>query len=469
MDLRKQPGLFLGVTLLAAIFRSNLAFAVMPEPGPACSRLLKAPSPDEFASRHGFPTAIEADAKNSILLDDFLVRDQGDYGCCWISSTSAYFERKLFDLYGKAIPLSDNYQNLITLFYRIEEGLFFGEEVSAGGWQETANWMFTNAGIYPVSGGWKPKIDLKAPGVADEFLKVLNEKIFDYQSRLKNMHARSATSLEAWEFTVKKRSELYEFLRETVGNPPSTFVLEADGKTYTPNSFARLIAPAGEVIKISAYIPEEPRAALRTASAIVDAIQKENSLFTLFPETKALSLPTKDVVDDVKKRVVANRLYSRSHTGTFFEEISKPLKEIHEKIADALRSGETVFLSSPMVRAYVDGSTGVMSLRAKGATAEDAKSAVISGAHAMLITGAYLDKTGVLLGYRVQNSYGEGSGRLGYYYMDVDYFDSFIKNVKFSKRMPAPVKPAETKIKYEGSAKFVPKMKPKPKSPAKEP
>jgi aminopeptidase C len=80
----------------------------------------------------------------------------------------------------------------------------------------------------------------------------------------------------------------------------------------------------------------------------------------------------------------------------------------------------------------------MMSISGQGFTLKDAAAAPILGGHAMLITGIYRSKTGAVLGYRIQNSWGPERGKIGYYYMDKDYFDAFANRVTFAA--PAAVK-----------------------------
>lgn len=460
MNLRKQNLALLAVTLLTFVSLSRLTLANELELSRPCNSVLRPLSPLEFEALHQFHPAVKADAVKSVLLDDFPVHNQGKYGCCWTSSASGNFERELYKVFGKHIPLSDEYQILITLFYRVEEALFYGDAIFQGGWQETANWMFTNIGIYPNSGGWKPKKDLMAPGAAKEFLGFLNFEIANYQAQLKLMHKSGATNEAAWEYTLKKRTELHHHMRTYLGNPPSSFTLDADGKKYTPNSFLRTILSKTEIIQIVDFSPSEPRAALRTNDESAEVIQPAYSLFELFPDTRKFLVPKPAAKGQEAEIVQSMRLYNRSHTNLPYERKTAPLKELHEKIDASLREGAAVYLSTPMVRQFIDKLSGVMSIRAKGATIEDAKKALFSGGHAMLITGVYYDAVGTLLGYRVQNSWGLKYGKLGYFYMDVDYFDAFIDSVKFSKRISAPVKPPAAVVERKTKTKFVPKMKP---------
>jgi aminopeptidase C len=69
------------------------------------------------------------------------------------------------------------------------------------------------------------------------------------------------------------------------------------------------------------------------------------------------------------------------------------------------------------------------------------------GGHAMLITGVYRSKSGRVLGYRIQNSWGPEVGKIGYYYMDRDYFDIYVNRVTFALSVGSLEKPQASQAK----------------------
>ena len=65
------------------------------------------------------------------MIEDFPVKDQGDNGCCWISSRLAGSERLAKEKFGEYIPLSENHMILSSIFYHVEESLYYGLEIEA--------------------------------------------------------------------------------------------------------------------------------------------------------------------------------------------------------------------------------------------------------------------------------------------------------------------------------------------------
>lgn len=382
------------------------------------------------------PSAVSrADSRFSILLPDAPVKDQGDYGCCWISSALGKWERAAKAKFKREIKFSENHMILASLFYRVEEALYNGMEISQGGWAETADWMATHIGLVPEE-FCKWKVDLRNKYVGDEVVAYLNVEVADFQAKLLAMRESGTSEKAAWDFTQKTKSRLLRYLRERVGNFPSSFVIE--GKKFTPHSFAAEFAQTDGKWIHSRIAPEEMRIK-RQPVAAAELVTDAKSLFELYPKAW-LRMPgagTRVVTENgIEARdILTYQLFARSHRDGF-RRTKAPLAEIHSTVVGSLAMGEPVYLGLAMVKDFYRNDTGIMSLAAYGKTVEDAKRAKFSGGHAVLITGAYFDGEGRLLGYRIQNSWGKASGSAGYYTIDRDYFDSFMSDVVVKTRIP---------------------------------
>jgi hypothetical protein len=288
--------------------------------------------------------------------------------------------------FGYSIPLSDNYHALISLFFQIEEAVHYGEKLTQGGWVQSAEWLASHVGLVPEA-AWKPKINFTVGESAPLFAELEGE-LARYQIQLALLHENGESDTQAWELATKTKSRLFGILREKAGNPPSRF--EIDGKNYTPHSFAQTILPKGKTSSVFVIRPVRT-GFVRPGTFAMDNYQPMNSasLIQLFPTTK-------------------NRIFTKK---------SPSLEAI-------------VHISTPMVNEFIDERSGVMSISAKGATPEIAKETPHTGAHAMLVTGVYIDAKSTILGYRIQNSWGKWTGENGYYFMDRDYFDVFASDVR---------------------------------------
>lgn len=391
--------------------------------------------------RGPLPSAIsKSDPTRSKLIADTTVKNQGDYGCCWISSVLGSWERLTKNRFGREVKLSENHMILASLFYRLEEGIYNGQEIFQGGWMESADWMATHIGLVPEE-AYQWKIDLRDKNVGDEIVGYLNFEVAKFQATLGAMKKTGASEKEAWDFAQKTKNRLMKYLRGRVGNFPSSFVFE--GKKYTPHSFAAEFN--------SAYGPWE-RVSIEPLEARVprqevldpDVVTEEKSLFGRYPESwRRLPVSKNKVVLEEGRKLRSlqrYRLYGRSHAERY-RESKAAMPSIHAAIEASIDNGEPVYLSTAMVKAYYKNETGLMSIAANGGTLKEAKKAKFSGGHAVLITGAYFDGAGNLLGYRIQNSWGTERGTLGYYYMDLDYFETFMDGILIKKKIEASANP----------------------------
>ncbi|MBS1963290.1 MAG: hypothetical protein JST04_13830 [Bdellovibrionales bacterium] len=402
-----------------------------------CAVTIKQAQPERYRSM-----IADADLARSTLLPDASIKNQNKYGCCWISSTLGKWERIAEKKFGHSIVLSENHMVLASLFYRVREGIYFGSEVIQGGWQESADWMAMFMGLVPEK-ACKWKVDLRVDG--ERIVKELNQKIADYQKELVGMHARRASAETVWKFSQETKTKILRELRDEVGNFPKSFVV--DGKTYTPYSFARTLADAEDEMVRVRYEPIEERVP-RLPSDDEEIVKEERGLFKLYPELgrtlESMSPKFSGAEnEDLYERI---RLYGKTHLSGLtlstsggrpvnqvldagYREEKVSLEKMRERIDESIAAGNPVLLSTSMVHEYYRSETGVMSLRAHGATPADAKNAKFKGGHAMLVTGVYRNRYGEVVGYRIQNSWGANSGVGGYYLMDADYFNAFVTGI----------------------------------------
>ncbi len=366
-----------------------------------------------------------ADTGRSKLLRDYPVKNQRSYGCCWISSTLGKFERETEKKIGQVVPLSENFLILRSLQFRIREGLYFGADIFQGGWAETSEWMSRVVGLMPEA-AWTPNVDLRDPYVGQEILAYLNLQILLYQKELSHLKAEGKSLVEAVELTEKTKIRLYKYLSKRVGVPPYSF--EVAGIRTTAPKFSKKVLGSKSKYTFTELNPVEPRVAPEDVFS-ADILDSKLGLMSQFPGSKKV-IPTflKDA-DEVNE----NMIYFRSKREKYSSKKMK-LKKIHSEVIAAIHSGETVQIAVRMVKEFYDSKTGVMSITANGKTLAEAKKTKFRGAHAMLITGVYRDVKNNLLGYRIQNSWGDKTGMIGYYYMDRDYFDTYVLSVGIPKK-----------------------------------
>ena len=385
------------------------------------------------------PTAISrADPKKSKSLKKMKVKNQNQYGCCWISSDLGEWERQLAAKLGRPIKLSENYMILASLFFRVEEAVYYGNTIFQGGWVETADWMATQIGLAPESAcHWK--VDLRDKYVGNEILAFLNGEIADFQARLADLKAHGGTAKEAWDLGEKQKLKLMKYLRDRVGNFPTKFVV--GGKQYTPNSFSKILVDVDKVDAENKWtekwvrfklIPVEPR--INPAGNVgATIVAQGQGVIGLYPENWEKLPNAKKYFQGAEKPTAEMmplfQLYGKSHVQEFVA-AKAPLAEIHNRIVDTLDQGQSLFLGFFVPRDLIRTESGIMSIAAFGKTIEEAKKAKIAGGHAVLITGYYKDAEGNLLGFEIQNSWGKKVGINGYFQMDLDFFDTFMTDVE---------------------------------------
>ncbi|MBC7385740.1 MAG: hypothetical protein H7301_06215 [Cryobacterium sp.] len=397
--------------------------------------LLLGPAPDQASlDAKEFVKAQNVDYSKGIFLEDIPVSDQGDYGCCWVSSLHGYYNRITEKVYGYRIGMNDDYTVLMSLLLRIDEGIYNGEEILQGGWVEGADWIDRNFGMMPAI-SWRSRLDLQAKGVGDELVAYLNKEIGKFQKYLLELKGRETpgnkmkVERDAWRMAQDLHTRLTKELHEMIGTPPSSFTIS--GKPFTPKSFMKTLVKDHHSFQTKKIKRAEPRARSYSPKAGNTAlVEKQNSLLELFPDTKDFFGSDNSAYLQGRSSIPAARgysLWSLSHPKRNTSE-TRSVLEMETMIHQKLKSGSPVFITVQMARSYYDNKTGVMSLQKNGNLfVEDVM--VLEkppGLHAILITGEYRDYMGGLRGYRIQNTWGDTVGQRGYYFMDEDYFRAFV-------------------------------------------
>lgn len=378
------------------------------------------------------PSAIStADPSKSKMLEDFPVKNQGDTGCCWISSRLAGAERLAKAKFGEDVPLSENHMILASLFYRVEESLYYGLTIEDGGFPEAADWMAAHIGLVPEKAcQWK--IDLRAEGVGESILMKLNGEVVEFQRKLVAMKKKRATEDAVWKFTQETRDRMLDELRARVGNFPSEFTFK--GKKYTPHSFASEIVGEQkdwirhEYVRTDADAAKLPKFKERKGSDAELPLSEKNALFSLYPEAwrrLPITLDKLEKTDPPTVDLMRYLLFGRARAGNFLS-TATGFDEMYSAIEKAIEKGRGAYLGFEVVDKFFQNETGVISISAFKPTAKELADVEFGGGHAVLITGVYRDANGEVVGLRVQNSWGRKAGNDGYYYMDRDYFETFM-------------------------------------------
>ncbi len=419
--------------LVASLFATSLFFLATPPAhamgknlgGRTCRAVMVPAAPDE-----PFLGSISrSDPTKNILLADTVVKDQGKYGCCWISAAIGRFERVAKKVFGEQITLSEDHLVMASIFYRVEEALYFGDDISEGGWSMTSDWLAKNVGLVPAK-EWKPKLDFRDPAVGTALIKELNTEI---EAKLAELAARKNAlpgpptelqEIELWKFLQDAKSEIYAKIRGRMGNFPTKF--EVGGKTYTPHSFAAKLNE-GDGREVLMHISSTETRRFTWKAENKKNLRPEQSAFQILPELKKFASSPATKYKPDPKGLGSPEVYRLLNRSIFadLEQKQGPFTAIHDILIQKLAAKEAVYIEVAIAGKYVDSKNGLMSITAQGQTKADIVGLEADGAHAMVITGAYRDSRGKVLGYRIQNSWGEAAGERGYFFMDRDYFEAF--------------------------------------------
>jgi len=402
----------------------------------------------------------KADPAKSRMLEDAPVKDQGDIGCCWVETPTAEWERLATKHFGETVKIDANYSIMANLDYRIKEALYYGITIDDGGISEAADWMATHIGFVP-EGVVRWKTDFTAKGVAERLYMELNGEIAQFQTDLAKMYARGAGEDEVWKFANDKRAAMMKKIRDQFADFPSHF--EFKGKNYTPNSFAKEVgATEKDWVRHEYTLPDPDRDRLPRYQGEDDPptngeITEARALFGLYPDiwkklpgSKSLKNGTPD---DIVMRYL---LFARSRAAEFASS-QVNYERMYEAIDDSLKRGVGVYLGFDVIRKFFNNETGVISLAANKAGAAEIRAAKSDGGHAVLVTGIYRDVESKVVGFRIQNSWGTRAGNNGYYYMDRDYFEVYMRTIvireppsptqtgtkTFRRRAPKPFRPTD--------------------------
>lgn len=377
----------------------------------------------------------KADPAKSRMLEDAPVKDQGYIGCCWIESPTAEWERLATKHFGEEVKIDAGYSIMANLDYRIKEGLYYGLEIDDGGIPEAADWMATHIGFVP-EGVIKWKADFTAKGVSEKLLMELNGEVAQFQTDLGKMLARNASEEEVWKFANEKRAAMMKKVRDQFAEFPSHF--EFKGKTYTPNSFAKEVgATEKDWVRHEYALPDAEREKLPKYQGDEDpptngAITEERSLFARYPEIWRRLPVSSDKLEmengTPSVSLMRYLLFGRSRVAGFASS-AVSYEKMYEAIDASLERGVGVYLGFEVVTKFFNDETGVISLAANKAGAAEIRAAKSDGGHAVLVTGLYRDADGKVVGLRIQNSWGTKAGNNGYYYMDRDYFEVYMRSI----------------------------------------
>ena len=318
------------------------------------------------------------------------VRDQCEYGSCWIHGTLGEIEQDLFK-HGRSLDLSEQYLIIQSLKEKAVETLRKpGKIVKPGGSFLKANELIKRYGLMPAS-VWKPRVAFEESPLSKRLLDFLNGRAAQYHIE----SAKWMTLIQKKRLFDQARKDLGSIIEAFSGAIPEKFVFE--NRTLTPLQFR------DELIGDRQF--EWHKIGLLTDS---------------LPEKLKKSKVEKD--PELKRR-------------------KESLEKIEEIIIDSLKKGHSVPVSVEMAHGFIDDRTGIMSIHAfylpKGFNpptrayrkAFDENHKLSGTDHLMVIVGVDLDESGKVIKYKVRNSHGEEQGDHGYYHLYPDYFREYLNSI----------------------------------------
>lgn len=263
-------------------------------------------------------------------------------------------------------------------------------------------------GVIPEE-AWLPKTKFEQAPVAGR----LEEFVVNRIGKAKWDLSREISEKRKHEIRERAEHDLVEIFEDIAGEIPDSF--EYQGKTYTPQEFAREKFP--EVF--------EPR-----INVFVNRSRKD---------------PT------VREKVAADLQIETSIDKT--EELAKA----------AIDVGEPVYLSYEHNGNFVDKTKGIMSINAfnlptsAGPMTRQQRAifGTADGGHAVQLVGYDLDPvTKKVVKWKIQNSWGEKAGDRGFYHMYSDYFRAFVRGLSFSAAADVKLPANELKTEHQYDLKF---------------
>jgi bleomycin hydrolase len=349
-----------------------------------------APSFEELVSvRPDFPH----NTKYTIDIPDPPIRDQCQYGSCWIHGTIAEIEQRLLTK-KKPVDLSEQYLIIRSLIAKTLDALEIpGGIVTPGGNVFRAEDLIQNHGLVPAS-AWQPRLPFEQSPLSRRLLDFLNGRVARY-------HLQSASESNPKtrdQLLAKAQKDVLELIESFSGPLPARFTHE--GREWTPIQWmdAHVEKPKGDWLRIippETKLPENLEFYARTVSSSTSQIPTETRTF-----------------------------------GT-----------IEQIIVKKLQQGQLVPISVEMAHSFIDQKTGIMSIKAfhlpEGFTppptayrkAFDVAGKLLGTPHLMVIVGVDLDAYGKVIKFKVRNSHGEKAGDEGYYHLYPDYFREYLNYV----------------------------------------
>ncbi|MGZ3711441.1 MAG: C1 family peptidase [Bdellovibrionota bacterium] len=377
---------FLLFTIAISLSASFPAFAINCQNLYALTAAELAAVKPKFLAKHNTSYTYEVKATS--------IKNQCQYGGCWIYGSVANAETQLLTEQGIAADLSEQYLIMRSLQERSVLALEQpGYQLAEGGFYGGALRLIRDHGIVPNE-VWQPRIPFETQPHKNRLLSFLNHRIAKF-----HLYAAKYPLNKASEMEVAK-ADLQEILTAYTGAPPTSFTFR--GVEYeSPKAFAESLFPN------------------KAQSAIKYKLKKEG-------------------IPDVLEKAKPAKGYN-TPTGTLMKisEIEADYERIERAIVDSIKNGRSVVLSTEMANEFIDKKLGIMSPRAfhipdgfepVPAAYRDAFN-IAGGGHQMEIVGVDLDDAGRVIKYKIKNSWGSDSGDQGFYHMYPDYFRIYVKSV----------------------------------------
>ena len=371
----------------------------------------------------------------SNLIETPEATNQEASGRCWLFAalnTLRLSAIKKLNLEPKGFELSQAYQ---MFWDKLEKGNFFLENIietrdepldgrlvmwllaapigDGGQWDMFVN-LVEKYGVVPKTAMPESASSSKsAPMNA-----ILTEKLREYASVLRTMHAQGAKLGKLREKKGEQMEEFYRILTIHLGRPPKSFVWEwrdKDKKFHrhgriTPQEFFEQYVgfDMGEMVcLINAPTKDKPYSRMYTVQYLGNV--------TGGHIVRYLNVDMKTLKNAAKDMIVANRAV------WFGCDVGKMLERDMGVIDPDIFEYDLVFGTE---------------FRMNKATRLDYGHSRMT--HAMVLTGVDLDASGRPLKWRVENSWGDKSGDKGFFVMSDKWFDEYLYEVMVSKKFLSP-------------------------------